>query len=749
MAELQVGHELDAALAGMDKKSIEVHCVNNHPFKITEADLKTTETGKSAIAFCPVCGGVARVNKGPLGKLMGFKRADTTAYYASLKKIRSRQMKELGAEPTAVKTVVGGSLIDPNGVASVAGPAVKTPDLSRGGPIVIEEDKDFEDEDEDDDDEDDDEDEEYEAEMEDAEDEEEPAKKRFRVKQREESRRQVPRKATPQRRLIKRTKPRRYEEEEMEEEEEEEEYEPRRGTVRRGSIMDEEDIDPNEVLKDIIEEAGFDESTLSRLFDYIDLQPDGWQPAAIQGMLQMYIPPMMATRIASRYQAELYKITKKREMQQQAMAYIGHPTGNMRLQPGTPNIPPIMNPLQNQYGPGAQQFNPQNPMGFNQQNPNPWQQQQPYPQQAQYPPQPPIFRSRGVSTEEVREIVNETVGRELRAVREMFQQQMAAQEQKKKEDALLDEIRRLREQSAQPQHKNEPDYYVKQQGDLLNTLMAHILTGKKEGTDVSPLIINELRNLRDDLKKGEEAGGLPHPSQLQGYIELQRLTNEMNLARSEFDEKRESRQSNKDLIENALGKVGEIAAQLYMASVEQAKANAAATAAAAGAGAAAGAVAAEAITAPQEKPLQQLEAQKPKESEPEAATVVKKEDKVFNVSAARTADLIKMQCPVEGCGGEIICTPQATRVICSKNAKHVFELEPNVPEKKEEVPTATTPESMQTETPEAGTSEPVATEPESVKSNISEDVERAAAAALETRSNEDENPRAFLKTGVL
>ena len=120
---------------------------------------------------------------------------------------------------------------------------------------------------------------------------------------------------------------------------------------------------------------------------------------------------------------------------------------------------------------------------------------------------------------------------------------------------------------------------------------------------------------------------------------------------------------------------------------------------------------------------------------------------MYNVSAKQTSDLIRMPCPVTDCGGEIIASPRSTRVICSKNPKHVFELEPNVPAPKATEPSVLKEETPK-ETPEAGTSVYETGEME-VASDVSRDAERAAAAALEKRSGEDENPRAFLTTGVL
>ena len=61
------------------------------------------------------------------------------------------------------------------------------------------------------------------------------------------------------------------------------------------------------------------------------MQPDGWQPQAIQGILQMYMSPAAAVKISQRYQAELYKEEKRRERERMMMSYMGDPSGNMRL----------------------------------------------------------------------------------------------------------------------------------------------------------------------------------------------------------------------------------------------------------------------------------------------------------------------------------------------------------------------------------------------------------------------------------
>ena len=79
------------------------------------------------------------------------------------------------------------------------------------------------------------------------------------------------------------------------------------------SLLDDEEFDPNEILMELIEESGLDKATVDRIADYVYMQPTGWQPAAIKGILEMYISPASANKIAMRYSAEIMKEEKKRE----------------------------------------------------------------------------------------------------------------------------------------------------------------------------------------------------------------------------------------------------------------------------------------------------------------------------------------------------------------------------------------------------------------------------------------------------
>ena len=105
-------------------------------------------------------------------------------------------------------------------------------------------------------------------------------------------------------------------------------------------------MDPNDILKDVIDESGIDEVSRDHIFDYIDLQPDGWQPSAIQGVIEMYVSPASARKIAQRYQAELYREQKRREREQRLLNMMGIPAGNIRLDDHRGmGVPPFNNPV--------------------------------------------------------------------------------------------------------------------------------------------------------------------------------------------------------------------------------------------------------------------------------------------------------------------------------------------------------------------------------------------------------------------
>jgi hypothetical protein len=678
----QHGEKLDGELGGKPKPRVEVMCVNGHTFAPTKDDIKTTESGKSPIAFCPVCGGVARVTKANLGKLFAFKRNDTRAFHATVKSIRNAQLNVAAA-------VNAGPVATP-----AAGQGGAAPDLSRGDPgsvIQVTRDPEFtaqrevvdgpegkvtryrvrqpEDEDDEDDDGDD---EEYDDEEGDEEDDEEEVDE--------------PRKPRRRRSLTVR-KPSQADldalddQAELERERADREERVRRGkeliTARRARmpvVEDEAEFDPNQTLKEIVAESGLDEYTLERVYDYIDMQPDGWQPAAIQGILQMYIAPQAAQRLASRYQAEIYKETKRRDREQQALSLIGNPAGNLRMPGGgTRNSPPFgYPPLGQGNQPGAAMFaqpsgSPPYPLGVPG-APN----QVPQDPRFRFDPNE-IFRTQrrkdGMSPDEVKNYVDAVLTREREA--QMVQQ---------REDSMRREIESLRTQMVQmiqtsaqkPQTSSPMDevqkQYVAGLQAQVNMLMQYLLQAAQQGGKVD---LTGLQNEIRDLKKSAEQsvtglGGIGGSTGLRDLVELQKLSNDINVAKLEFQESLQSKQFTKDLVEGALQQIGQTIASVYTAK---------------GTGMPIGAPVPPARAQPLSPPSMAVP---PTPSPPapvpapqKAETVVEEvSPKTYSVKAQAKGGKMDIPCPVAGCDGVISASPGDMRVVCPKNASHVFTLEP-------------------------------------------------------------------------
>jgi uncharacterized C2H2 Zn-finger protein len=575
-------------------KTIKTKCIKGHTFKVPREKIQTSSTGKSFVTLCPKCNGVARLKKDEVMELFGINPRDHVAVgklYESL---------AIGNTPTQGQTS--------NTPPTVGG----APD---GSPVVVEEDDEDDDEDTDledsdlgddedddddggdeDDDEDDDDDggdEEYTAVVETVPDITGKGKaiRRFRVEGYEdddEPESLDPRNKIPAKSPKKASKPpaakkprnasnRRVEEEEYMDEEE---VIPRakRGRERSKPQLEDDTFDPNDILKDLIEEAGLDDQTLGRIFDYIDMQPDGWQPAAIQGVLQMYLSPASATKISQRYQAELYKEEKRRDRERQMMSLIGNPSGNMRLfDAQTMNSSPMNTPLRT-------------PQGFVQ-NPSQFPSQAGFPQngasfgaQAGFPgqfndqfapnrgfvtdiPRPPA--PRGISAYDVERMIDSkldgVVEKLAKAMGESKREDLMAQESKEMRMMLLEILKANMASKGQDDTKPDPmlSTLMANQASMLNTLMQDRLNSKPADPMENPLMKILLQETLS--KKSTSAPPLSTTSEeLSQRIQLQRLANEMELAQAEFKDKQDGRAFTRDLAGQALSKIGESVAAAYI-----------------------------------------------------------------------------------------------------------------------------------------------------------------------------------------
>ena len=337
--------------------------------------------------------------------------------------------------------------------------------------------------------------------------------------------------------------------------------------------VDDEIFDPNEILKDIVEESGLDETTLARIFEYIDLQPDGWQPAAIQGILQMYISPTAANKLSQRYQAELYKEEKKRDRDRQMMGIIGTPSGSMRLFDGNQgmNFPPMSNPLRQNY--------PQNNnSGFNQPAPG---FNQPAPGFAQngdqFPPRVPDYQfprapaPRTVSPFEIERMIDAkldgVVEKLAKAMGESKREELAAQEAKEMRMMMLELLKT--NMASKNTGEAVPDPMLAKlmegQSSTLSMLMAHALNKSKDDDPMNNPLMKILLNQALAPKNSTSAPPLANTSEeLSQRIQLQRLANELELSQAEFKDKQESRAFQRDLAGQALSKIGESVAAAYI-----------------------------------------------------------------------------------------------------------------------------------------------------------------------------------------
>lgn len=571
MAEM--GDQLDNDV----EKTISTKCIHGHKFKAPREKIMTSATGKSFIALCPKCNGVARLRREDVIKLFEINPRDHVA------------VGKLYADLASGGTPDPGETTSAPPVVAVKSPSVVTSVDDDEAPEGAAEEMDEEEDDE----EDDDDDEEYTATIETVPDVTGKNKTvhRFRVEPDEDEDEEdgeggdeddgeeYERSKTPIKRQSRKPvkKVRRYSEDEEEDmEEEEEERQPRRTRKKKPSqtYVEDAEFDPNEVLMELIEESGLDDATVDRIADYVYMQPEGWQPAAIKGVLELYLSPASANKIALRYSAEISKEERKRDRERVMMGIVGSPPGNMRLFNQSPgmNTPPLNSSLQQGFTPPAPVY------------------MQPAPQvQQQYQPQPPQFPQdpyngvgvgsalrqtferpapRGVSAYEVERMVESKLD-------EKFKELTRVIAESKREEAAMTEAREMRNlvfellkgksepSSLSPPQNPQVTELMKSQSDLVGKLLSHTLDKKATSPTDDPLVKMIIQELLS--KKPTSAPPLANTSEeLSQRIQLQRLANDLELAQADFRDKQEGRAFTRDLASQALSKIGEAAASAYI-----------------------------------------------------------------------------------------------------------------------------------------------------------------------------------------
>jgi len=336
--------------------------------------------------------------------------------------------------------------------------------------------------------------------------------------------------------------------------------------------LDEEEFDPNEVLKDIIDESGLDDTSIQRIFGYIDLQTDGWQPQAIQGVLQMYMSPAAAVKISQRYQAELYKEEKRRERERIMMGFIGAPSGNMRLSDTNMgmNSAPFNSPLRgDRMFPGMQypqQF-PQQPGAFRE-VPREFPPRDDY--DPRFAPRREGFRSSGVSLDEVNRAIdvklNNAVERITAAMTNAQRRDSEVSEARELRALVFDLIKAKTAPEIPPAQNPQVTEMMKSQNTMLDKLMSHALASATNKPPEDPY----MKILLQELIGKKSTGATPPlgttSEELSQRIQLQRLANDLELAQADFQDKREGRTFIRDIAGQALSKVGESVAAAWIES---------------------------------------------------------------------------------------------------------------------------------------------------------------------------------------
>ncbi len=694
-----VGDEIDTAGDSM----LKTKCIKGHKFAVPRDKIQTSSSGKSFIAMCPKCNGVARLRREDVLKIFGVNPRD----HAAVAKLYSDLA--IGTTPTTSNNAEVHTGVLPGNGAQFPTSDEPEPSPSQTRVQVTGRGKEEE--------EDDDEDVEYvdcdgncaecdepdcedrEAEFEgedgeesdDAEEVEETGGRRGgerTYKARVESAPDV----TGKSKSVQRFRVGRDDDDAEGEEDDDDRHESRRDRSSRkvpkahdrgrersrshgtsGSRrqmrpdpidMEEEEFDPNEVLKDIIDESGLDDTSIRRIFDYIDLQPDGWQPQAIQGILQMYMSPAAAVKISQRYQAELYKEEKRRERERMMMSLIGAPAGNMRLSDPSlgMNSAPFNSPLRDRTFPGMTypqgQYPPQYPPqgGAFREVPREFPPRDDY--DPRFVPRSSAFRSTGVSMEDVNRVIdaklNGAVERITAAMTSAQNRDREASEAREMR-ALVLELIKARSAPDAPTQNPQVTEMMKAQNSMLDKLMAHALssaTSKPPEDPYMKILIQEL--IQSKNSKGATPPLGTTSEELSQRIQLQRLANDLELAQADFQDKREGRTFIRDIAGQALSKVGESVAAAWIES-QRIQANAAmAIAQAGGAGSAGMAMAV---------PPGEIQQQEPElEAAPETAEVPQDANTFRTRGTPDESGEIHVKCPT--CDADMVAHAGDLEITC-------------------------------------------------------------------------------------
>ena len=697
-----VGEEIDTAGDSM----LKTKCIKGHKFAVPRDKIQTSSSGKSFIAMCPKCNGVARLRREDVLKLFGVNPRD----HAAVAKLYSDLA--LGTTPaTSNNAEVHAGVLPGNG-AQFQFPSSE-PESSPSQTRIKVADRGAEDEGEEEEedveyidcdgncekcDEPDCEDREAEFDGEESNNEETVEETGGRrgsertYKARVESAPDV----TGKSKSVQRFRVGRDDDDAENEEDADDRHESRRDRSSRkvpkaydrgrersrsrgasGSRrkmrpdpidLDEEEFDPNEVLKDIIDESGLDDTSIRRIFEYVDMQPDGWQPQAIQGILQMYMSPAAAVKISQRYQAELYKEEKRRERERMMMSYIGAPSGNMRLNDVIPgmNAGPFNAPLRDRTFPGMtypqQQYPPQYPpQGSFREVPREFPPRVDY--DPRFVPRRDGFRSSGVSIDEVNRVVdaklNSAVERITAAMTNAQRRDSEVSEARELRALVFDLIKAKTAPDTQSSQNPQVTEMMKSQNSMIDKLMSHTLSA----ATIKPPEDPYMKILLQELITSKKSTGATPPlgttsEELSQRIQLQRLANELELAQADFQDKREGRTFVRDIAGQALSKVGESVASAWIES-QRIQANAAmAIAQAGGAGSAGMAMA----VPPGEVPPEEVDHQS--ELEPSSETTEVPKD-ITTFRARGTPDEtgeIHVKCPT--CDADMIAQVGDLEISC-------------------------------------------------------------------------------------
>lgn len=598
MKPSEVSAEID------DVEQISTKCMGGHKFNVGKDDIATSKSGKSFIALCPKCGKAARLRRDLVLHLFGVNARDPHQVSELLTRLSSGSAssnEDHGGGVTENKKAE-----DEKGIRGVE----KYHDddeyeENEDGYYQDDEDEDVDDDDDDDDYEDDDDfetpfdpsdEDEHEAEVEevDAVAGDSEVVKRYKTQRRRDSpsntnrtleivrefkretrgSRSTPRRqsnaSSPDSRKKPHTRKPRYEEEP--------EIPPRGvGQPRRRrpvSMFDDKPVDRNDFLKKIIaEEIGDDNDPYNRMAAMIDLQPEGVHPVYAESVLKLHFTPQMVAALLRRWESDTAIANAQKMKEQEALNMLQTTSVSYQQPPPSPmyqrsvQMPPSQggNYIQpNQWAPWLDQERV-NQQGVR----DPY--NRGYPQvdvsPMQYPPSP---QRSPMSEVRARQMVEEMID-------ERFERLERAILQSKKDEAHQNEIKELRELilrvasekgSPPPQEgTKQMDSLLNNQSNLLTLLMKNMLDSKDKSDPTQSMMLNELRNLSEELKKNQDALPLIHTSdELRQRIQLKKLENEMEMAQEEFRDKRENRQFTKDIAEQALKKIGESIAHAYVES---------------------------------------------------------------------------------------------------------------------------------------------------------------------------------------